>query len=100
MYSVYLGDKILLILRQRNEHPDSNGVWIATNKERHESLKKELLSLQSIPEYTKGISETEWLLLPVGDEHFESSVIKVCELIKQHDIRIGRIPKLKKTKKQ
>ena len=47
-YGVYAGDKIMLILRERADHTEANGVWIATSYEHHESLKKIFPSLQAV----------------------------------------------------
>jgi hypothetical protein len=98
LFVLYVNEKIVLILRQRKEHSDINGVWIATKKEHHDSLKKDFPSLRSISAYSDGNIETEWQLIPVGTDDFENSVVKVCEFIKHNDPRIGRIPKLRKTK--
>ena len=51
MWAVYLNEKILLILRERQDYADTNGVWIATSQEHHNSLKKDLPSLRSISIY-------------------------------------------------
>jgi len=93
MWALYLDDKIMLILRQRDKNPKSNGVWIATSKEFHTSLRKEIPSLNAIT-----LNETEWQLISEESKDFEISVRKVCELILNKDIRIGRIPKPKKSK--
>jgi hypothetical protein len=47
-WAIYLNQKIVFILRQRDDHPETNGVWIATSQEHHESLKKELPSMCTI----------------------------------------------------
>ena len=93
LFALYVNEKIVLVLREGGDHADTNGVWVATNKEHHKSLKGDLPSLRSFYIYSKAIKETEWQLLPVDSDDFESSVIKVCELIKRGDPRIGRIPK-------
>lgn len=93
MWAIYSGEKIMLILRQRKDHPETNGVWVATNQEHHKSLKSDVPSLCSISTYSDGTKETEWQLLPMSADNFEASVAKVCELIKHGDRRIGRIPK-------
>jgi hypothetical protein len=100
LFAVYVGEKIVLMLRQRTKYPEINGVWIATNKEHHRSLKKDLPSLRSISNYSDETIETEWQLLPVDSDDFENEVIKVCEFIRHNDPRIGRIPKsrISKTK--
>ena len=99
-YSVYLGEKIMLILRNRKDHPDCNGVWLATSREAHQSLKKDFPSMRSISIFTDGTAETTWQMHPLDADDFESSVIKACEFILQGDERIGRIPKQKKSKKR
>lgn len=99
MKAIYIEEKILLILKKSEKSPESNGVWVATHKEYHESLKTEL-SLQTISSATKNKETMEWQLIRESDDHFEEMVIKVCELIKQKDVRIGRVPKTKKPKKK
>ena len=42
--AVYLGDKIVLILRDRRDPPADNGVWLATTEEHHQSLAREFPS--------------------------------------------------------
>src|SRR5215217_1041083 len=98
LFAVYVDEKIVLILRQRIQHPEINGVWIATSKDHHKSLRKAFPSLRSIAATSDNIAETEWQLLPVDTDDFEKSVISACELIKQNDPRIGRIPKPRKPK--
>lgn len=80
MWAIYAGEKILLILRQRKDRPETNGVWIATNSEHHKSLKSDLPSLRSIFAYEGSDKDTQWQLLPVEADDFEASVIKACEL--------------------
>lgn len=98
MWAIYVDQKIVLILKQKNDNPDTNGVWIATYKEHHKSLKNEFPSLHSISSSSIGIDETEWQVLPIDTEDFETSVRKVCELIKHNDSRVGRIPKPRQTR--
>ncbi|MDQ7949834.1 MAG: hypothetical protein REI78_09570 [Pedobacter sp.] len=92
--TLYLGEKILLGLRQKHDSTASDGIWMATNREHHASLKTDLPSLTSIP--VLGEEVTSWQLLPEDDENFEAKAIKICELIKKHDPRIGNIPKKKR----
>jgi hypothetical protein len=96
LFAIYFNEKIVLVLRQRKDHADTNGVWVATTPQHHTSLKSDLPSLRSFAIYSKAVKETEWQLLPADSNDFESSVIKVCELIKRGDPRIGRMPKLRK----
>jgi hypothetical protein len=98
-HALYRGEKILLILRDRNDHTDSNGIWIATDAEHHESLRKEFPCLQSVHILSDGKGETRWQMIPMDDDDFETLAIRLCELVKAEDQRIGRVPKGKKKKK-
>jgi len=92
-HALYIGEKIVLILRDREDNTESNGVWIATKREHHKSLLKELKSMTGISVFGEG--ESNWQMIPVSSIHFEKDVIHCCELIVKDDIRIGNIPKKK-----
>jgi hypothetical protein len=96
-HAVYVDHKIVLILRERVDHTKDNGVWIATTKAHHQSLKNDFPSLRSIG--VLGGGETAWQILPLDADDFEESVSKVCQFIKHKDPRIGKIPKAKKPRK-
>jgi hypothetical protein len=93
-HSIYIGKKIVLILRQRKDHILDNGVWLATTPEHHASLKKIFPSMRSIT-YLGG-GETNWQVLPLGADDFEEYVATACNLILRFDPRIGKVPKSKK----
>src|SRR5262245_57194136 len=78
-HAVYTGDIIVLVLRQRADHPEANGVWVATTMEHHASLKKSLPSLRSVYLLSDGVAETNWQMIPVESESFEEEVINACE---------------------
>ena len=99
MFAVYSEDKILFLLRKKTTHPEANGIWIATKNEYHTSLKKDIPALISIAYLAEGLNETEWQLIPEADDNFENSTITLCELIKKKDIRIGKVPKIKRPAK-
>jgi hypothetical protein len=92
--AVYVGERIILILRERPSHPDDNGVWLATTREHHASLRVELPSLRSIGVLGEG-GTTGWQSLPASGEHFEDEVLHACALVRARDPRIGKIPKRK-----
>ena len=101
-HAVYRDEKILLILNQGENHPRDNGVWVATLPEHHESLRKDLPSLRTIflfSEDRKGgpPKETAWQNIPEDSSDFEEAALRVCELIRKRDPRIGKVPKAKKT---
>ncbi len=95
-HAVYVGEKIFLILRNGKAHPESNGIWVATRQEHHESLKKEIPSLISISVLSGGKGETNWQMISSGDDDFETAAIKICNMVLSDDKRIGNIPKKKK----
>ncbi len=95
-HGVYVGNKIVLILLERADHTESNGVWMATVHEHHASLKKIFPSMQSVTVLNNGEGETAWQMIPVSANDFESSVLELCQMIRRKDERIGRVPKKKK----
>jgi hypothetical protein len=95
-HGVYVNDKIVLILRNKSDHPLDNGVWISTKREHHASLKTNFPSMRSI--YLLGKGETNWQNLPVDAADFEESAFLVCDLILKNDLRIGNVPKKGKKK--
>ena len=97
-FGVYVRDKIVFALRERDTHTDANGVWIATSKEHHESLRREMPSLQSIYLLSDGKGETSWQMIPLDADDFETSVTRACELVLKNDPRIGNVPKKKRKK--
>jgi hypothetical protein len=90
-HAVYVKEKIVLILRRKESYPDDNGVWLATTREHHESLRKTFCSMRSIGVF--GGEESGWQNLPSDSEHFEEEVMKACNLILKGDPRIGKTPK-------
>jgi len=92
--AVYVGEKIVLILRERPTRPEDNGVWVATTREHHDSLRAELPSLSSIGVLSEG-GITGWQKLPADGADFEDEVLRACALVRAGDPRIGKIPKRK-----
>ena len=96
--AVYVGEKIVLILRDRPKYPKDNGVWLATAREHHESLRGEFPNMRSIGLFGKQI--TGWQVLPVDAPDFEEAALRACELIISADPRIGKVPKAKSGRKR
>ena len=93
-HAIYIGNKIVLTLRNKTEHLDDNGIWISTKAEHHASLKKILPSMRSIQ--VLGNGQTNWQIIPADADDFEESAIKICDLILKGDLRIGNVPKARK----
>ncbi len=94
--AVYIEEKIVCVLRDKQDYPSDNGVWLATVPEHHESLKSEFPSMRSIEIFGPGV--TGWQNLPEESKDFESSALRACELMLVRDPRIGKIPKPRKGK--
>ena len=88
--AIYLGDTIVMVLRDRKNDPD-NGVWLATTEEHHRSLRREFPSMRSISILGKAV--TGWQVLPVDVDDFEEAALHACELVLKRDPRIGKVPK-------
>lgn len=99
-HGIYIGEKIVLIVRLRDSHPEANGVWIATSKEHHESLRPELPGMRSVYILSDGKNETDWQMISSDDDDFETKAFHLCDMILRGDPRIGRIPQEKKRKRK
>lgn len=88
--AVYVGEKIVLILRDRPKYPKDNGVWIATTTEHHKSLRTKFPNMRSVGLLGKKI--TGWQVLPVDAPDFEEAALRACELVVGGDPRIGKVP--------
>jgi hypothetical protein len=95
--AVYFGEQIVLILRDKPGDNRDNGVWLATTKEHHESLRREFPNLRSIQVFKTKV--TGWQVLPADAQDFEEAALRACELIAARDPRIGKVPKAKRTSK-
>ncbi len=90
--AVYVEDKIVLILRNKDKRDQTadNGVWLATTKEHHQSLRQEFPNMRSIQVLGKKV--TGWQVLPADAQNFEEAALRACELILAGDPRIGKVP--------
>jgi hypothetical protein len=89
--AVYVGDKIVLMLREKQKQKEDNGLWLATTKDHHQSLRREFPHMRSIQLLGKEV--TGWQVLPADAPDFESAALRACELILARDPRIGKVPK-------
>jgi len=89
--AIYVGDRIVLILRDKREGTDDNGVWLATTEEHHKSLQQEFPNMRSIGLFGKE-QVTGWQVLPADAQDFEEAAMRACELVLAGDARIGKVP--------
>src|ERR1700728_168212 len=98
-HAVYIGDKIVAMLRDHANSPQDNGMWLVlseTTDPASPALRKEFPSIRKI-ELLGGVIH-HWRILPSDSPNFESESLHACDLIRAHDPRIGRIPKSRQTK--
>jgi hypothetical protein len=88
--AVYVADKIVLILRDKRDLTADNGVWLATTKDHHDSLRRDFPNMRSIRELGKG--GTGWQVLPADALDFDEAALRACERILAGDPRIGKLP--------
>jgi len=93
--AVYVEDKIVLALRDKPSSREDNGVWLATTREHHESLRRDFPSMRSIK--VLGEDVTGWQVLPADAPDFEEAALRACELILAKDPRIGKVPGARRT---
>jgi len=90
MFYIYFEGKIILIFRKVGKNPQYNGIWIATRREDHTSLKA---TIPAVTDFVFGQDEAlepNWLQLKDDHEEFEEAAIALCELISRRDKRIGK----------
>lgn len=97
-YGVYIGNKMVFILRDREKFPEDNGVWLPVVEGHHEALQQIFPSMRSLAMFGPG--PTGWQVLPADADDFEDAVLKACELVLEEDPRIGTTPKIKMKKKK
>jgi hypothetical protein len=95
--AVYVGARIVLILRDRRDGTADNGVWLATTEEHHESLRRDFPNMRSIQVFGKKV--TGWQVLPADSPDFEEAALRACELIAARDPRIGKVPGARRVNK-
>lgn len=89
--AVYVGEKIVFVLRdKRDKTKADDGVWIATTREHHASLRREFPNMRSIQVLGKEV--TGWQVLPADAPDFEQAALRACDLVLTKDGRIGKIP--------
>ena len=95
--AIYVEDKIVLMLREKQKQREDNGLWLATTEEHHKSLRREFPSMRSIQLFGKEV--TGWQVLPADAADFEEAAIRACELIIARDPRIGKVPESRRKSK-
>lgn len=93
-FAVYIGDRIVCMLRDHLRSPQDNGLWLVLSETTHPAdpqLRREFPSLRPIELLGNKIGH--WLLLPSDGPNFEKEALHACDLLLRHDPRLGRVPK-------
>jgi hypothetical protein len=96
-FGVYLGERIVFMLRDHEKSPKDNGVWLVLSDGTDPAdpeLRREFPSLRRIELLRKTIGH--WLLIPSDSPSFEAEALHACDLLLRRDPRLGRIPKSKR----
>ncbi|MGB8013141.1 MAG: hypothetical protein WCF68_16120 [Terriglobales bacterium] len=95
--AIYVGEKIVLILRNKEKAGETdNGVWLATTEEHHRSLRRDFPHMRSISVLGKKV--TGWQVLPADAPDFEEAALRACEFVLAGDARIGKVPGARRAK--
>ncbi len=92
-FAVYVGDRLVLMLRDHVKSPKDNGVWLVLSEGTDPSdpgLRREFPSIRRIELLGEKIGH--WLVLPSDGPDFERESLHACDLLLRHDARLGRIP--------
>jgi hypothetical protein len=92
-FAVYVGDRLVCMLREHKESARDNGVWLVLSEATNPgdpSLRQEFPSLRSIDLLGNKIGH--WLVIPSDGPDFEREALHACDLLLRHDPRLGRIP--------
>lgn len=98
-FAVYVGEKIVLMLRDSQKQPEDNGVWLVFSETANLAdprIRQEFPSLRLINLMSGKIAH--WRLIPADSPTFESEALHACELLLKHDVRFGRIPQSRRTR--
>jgi hypothetical protein len=96
-FAVYVGDRIVCMLRDHAKSPRDNGVWLVLAEgvdPADKGLRREFPSLRRIE--LLGGKIGHWLLIPADGGDFEREAGRVCELLLRRDARLGRVPASRK----
>ena len=92
-FGVYVGDRIVFMLRDHEKSPRDNGVWLVLSDSTDAGdpeLRRGFPSLRPIELLRNKIGH--WLLIPSDSPNFEMEALHACDLLLRRDPRLGRIP--------
>lgn len=87
-YSLQLGKKILLFLRDNDQQIEFNGVFVATEPQFFDALQNEIHTSKMIFDFDG--AKDSWIFISEDLDQFEQKVKKACEMIRNGDERLGK----------
>jgi hypothetical protein len=87
-YALILKDDILLLLRERENQPEFNGVFVPTEPQFFDELSRDVHS--SNMDFDIDGAPHTWIFISEDLTNFHEVLQKACELIKAGDKRIGK----------
>ena len=87
-YALIDNNKILFLLRERDNQPEFNGLFVATQPQYYDQLEQEIHN--STMEFNIDGLHHSYLFLSEDLDDFDEKIKKVCEMIKAGDVRIGK----------
>lgn len=87
-YGLFVNKKLLLLLRERQNQPEFNGIFLATQPRFFDTLQNEIHV--SNMNFDIDGDPHSWIFLSEDLADFDDKVKKACELIKAGDERIGK----------
>jgi hypothetical protein len=98
-FAVYVGEKIVLMLRDSPKQPEDNGVWLVFSETANLADPRTRQAFPSLRLINLlGGKIGHWRLIPADSPTFESEALHACELLLKHDVRFGRIPQSRQTR--
>jgi hypothetical protein len=87
-YGLFLHDKLMMLLRERENNPEFNGVFVATQPEFFDDLSNELH--YSNMEFDIDGAPHTWIFISDDINDFQQKVKQAVDMIKNGDKRIGK----------
>ena len=86
-YGLIVNTTLLLLLRERENQPEFNGIFVATQPQFFDALQNEVHA--SNMQFNFDGAVHSWIFLSEDLPDFDEKVKKTCEMIKAGDQRIG-----------
>lgn len=93
--AVYLGERIVMVLRDKGPIDADNGVWLAFEPEREAEVFRAFPRLQAIEVFSASVRG--WRKLSSRSPEFEDDVLDACRRISAGDTLLGKLPGRRKS---